>query len=217
MSYVYMKVLESAPDRYDRGMRIVTLGRLERVHQSIADSLERGSSVLDIGCGTGALAIRLARKGVHVTGIDVSPSMLAQASDRIRAGGLEALVSLKEMGAANLDTAFPAASFDAVVATLVLSELSNEEIEYTLEQSKRILRSGGQLLVADELLPETALGQVASFLFRLPFVVLAFLLTQNTTHRVARLRERIEDAGFELLGSEGYLAGSLALFVARAP
>ena len=217
MSYVYMKVLESAPDRYDRGMRIVTLGRLERVHQSIADSLERGSSVLDIGCGTGALAICLARKGVHVTGIDVSPSLLVQASDRIRAGGLEALVSLKEMGAANLDTAFPAASFDAVVATLVLSELSSEEIEYTLEQSKRILRSGGQLLVADELLPENALGQLASFLFRLPFVVLAFLLTQNTTHRVARLRERIERAGFELLGSEKYLAGSLALFVARAP
>ncbi len=217
MSYVYMKVLESAPDRYDRGMRIVTLGRLERVHQSIADSLERGSSVLDIGCGTGALALRLARRGVHVTGIDVSPSMLAQASDRIHAGGLEALVSLKEMGVANLDTAFPAASFDAVVATLVLSELSNEEIEYTLEQSKRILRSGGRLLVADELLPENALGQLASFLFRLPFVVLAFLLTQNTTHRVARLRERIEKAGFELLGSEKYLAGSLALFVARAP
>lgn len=217
MSYVYMKVLESAPDRYDRGMRIVTLGRLERVNQAIADSLQRGSSVLDIGCGTGALAVCLARKGVHVTGIDVSPSMLAQASDRIRAGGLEALVSLKEMGAANLDTAFPAASFDAVVATLVLSELSSEEIEYTLEQSKRILRSGGQLLVADELLPDKALGQLASFLFRLPFVVLAFLLTQNTTHRVARLRERIEKAGFELLRSERYLAGSLALFVARTP
>ncbi len=217
MSYVYMKVLESAPDRYDRGMRIVTLGRLERVHQSIADSLERGSSVLDIGCGTGALAIRLARGGVHVTGIDVSQSMLALASDRIHASGLEALVSLKEMGVANLDTAFPAASFDAVVATLVLSELSNEEIEDTLEQSKRILRSGGQLLVADDLLPVNALGQLASFLFRLPFVVLAFLLTQNTTHRVARLRERIEKAGFELLGSEKYLAGSLALFVARAP
>jgi len=33
MSYVYMKVLESAPQRYERGMRLLTLGRLE--HQQV--------------------------------------------------------------------------------------------------------------------------------------------------------------------------------------
>jgi ubiquinone/menaquinone biosynthesis C-methylase UbiE len=217
MSYAYMNVLESAPDRYDRGMHILTLGRLEQVHQAISDSVERGSRVLDIGCGTGSLAVRLAGKGVCVRGIDVSASMLAQASDRIRAGGLEALVSLQLMGAADLDTAFSDGSFDAVVATLVLSELSNEEIAYTLEQSRRILRAGGQLLVADEVMPETALRKVASFLVRLPFAVIAFLLTQNTTHRVARLRERIEKAGFKLVGSERFLAGSLVLHIAQKP
>jgi ubiquinone/menaquinone biosynthesis C-methylase UbiE len=56
MSYVFMKVLESAPERYDRGMRLLTLGRLERVHRDIAAWVSAGDRVLDLGCGTGALA-----------------------------------------------------------------------------------------------------------------------------------------------------------------
>ena len=51
MSYVYMKVLESSPARYDRGMRLLTLGRLERVHRDIAAQVARDDRVLDIGNG----------------------------------------------------------------------------------------------------------------------------------------------------------------------
>ncbi len=215
MSYVYMKVLESAPARYDRGMCLLTLGRLQRVHRDIAARIEPGDRVLDLGCGTGALAVLLACKGVHVTGVDISPPMLGQAIRRLREEGLEEQVTLRELGAVDLDTAFPDGSFDAVVTTLVLSELSDDEIEYTLAQCWRILRVGGRLLVADEILPDSALGRVATFLFRLPFVMLAFVLTQNTTHRVACLARRIEEAGFGVREVKRYLAGTLQLFFAE--
>ena len=215
MSYVYMKVLESAPERYDRGMRLLTLGRLERVHRDIAARLNDGDRVLDLGCGTGALTAALARKGVWVTGIDISPPMLSLAAQRVREEGLEEQVELREMGAVDLDTAFPDGRFDAVVSTLVLSELSDDEIAYTLTECHRILRKGGWLLVADEVMPDSALGRVGTLLFRLPFAVAAFLLTQNTTHRVARLDRRIEQAGFRILEMRGYLAGTLRLFVAE--
>jgi ubiquinone/menaquinone biosynthesis C-methylase UbiE len=214
MSYVYMKVLESAPERYDRGMRILTLGRWEQVRLDIAARLNPGDRVLDLGCGTGALAALLARKGVQVTAVDISPPMLGAAARRLREAGLADRVVLRELGAAELDAAFADASFDAVVSTLVFSELVEEEIEYTLVGCRRILRPGGQLLVADEVLPDSTLGQVATFIFRLPFAVLAFLLTQNTTRRVCGLKERIERAGFQVLGVEYYLAGTLQLFVA---
>ena len=46
MSYVYMKVLESAPGRYDRGMRILTLGRLERVHILARDGQQFGKAAV---------------------------------------------------------------------------------------------------------------------------------------------------------------------------
>ena len=215
MSYVYMKVLESAPRRYERGMRLLTLGRIDHVRQDIAARVDAGDRALDVGCGTGALAAVLAHKGAHVTGIDIAPAMLSQAAWRIREEGLADRVELKEMGAVDLDTAFPSEGFDIVVSTLVFSELSDDEIEYTLAECWRILRPGGQLLIADEVLPDSMLGQIGTFLFRLPFVIAAFVLTQNTTHRVAGLEARIAQSGFQILDTAEYLMGTMKLFVAE--
>lgn len=215
MSYVYMKVLESAPERYERGMRLLTLGRLERVRNEIAAQLHSGDWVLDLGCGTGVLAVQLARQGCQITAIDISLPMLTLAAQRVRQAGLEERVVLRELGVAGLDTAFEDSSFDAVVSTLVFSELSDDEIAFTLAECRRILRSGGQLLIADEILPDSALGRVGTFLLRLPFAVVAFVLTQNTTRRVAGLRERIVESGFRIVESRDYLAGTLRLFVSE--
>ncbi len=215
MSYVYMKVLESAPERYDWGMRLLTAGRLERMHCDIARRLDAGDRVLDLGCGTGALAVLLAREGTQVVGIDISPSMLHIAARRLDEEKLVGEVVLRELGVAELDVAFPDGSFDAVVATLLFSELSDDEIEYTLAECRRILRPGGQLFVGDEVLPDSASGSLGTFLFRLPFALVAFVLTQSTTHRIAGLAERIEEAGFRILNTRSYLAGTLRLFTAE--
>lgn len=215
MSYAYMKVLESAPQRYERGMSILTLGRLERVWDEIAGRLSPGERVLDMGCGTGALAVRLARQGCAVTGVDISAPMLAQAVQNLRQANLEQQVTLRALGAVDLDTAFKDGSFDAVVSTLVFSELSEDEIAYTLAQCWRILRAGGRLLIADEVRPNSTLGRIGAFCLRLPFAVAAFVLTQNTTHQVAGLRDRIEGAGFRIMDAVEYLAGTLELVVAQ--
>lgn len=215
MSYVYMKVLESAPWRYDRGMQLLTLGQLEQVHRDIATRLEPADRVLDLGCGTGALAVEMARKGLGVVAVDISPPMLAQAAQRVRELNVEDQVTLRHVGAVDLDTAFEDDSFDAVVSTLVFSELSNDEIEYALIECRRILQPGGRLIIADEVLPDSLLGRIGTFLLRLPFVVVAYVLTQNTTHRVARLRERIERAGYQIVDVRGYLLGTLQLLVAE--
>jgi len=215
MSYVYMKVLESAPQRYERGMRVLTLGRLEQVRQDIAARVSTGDRVLDIGCGTGALAVILARKGALVTAIDIAAPMLAQAAQRVREAEVADRIDLRELGAVDLDTAFPDVSFDTVVSTLVFSELSDDEIEYTLAECRRVLQPGGQLLIADEVMPGSTLGKIGTFLLRLPFVILAFVLTQNTTRRVAQLESRISGAGFQIAGTVSYLLGTMKLVVAE--
>ena len=214
MSYVYMKALESAPDRYDLGMRLLTAGRLEQVHSDMAAYVDPGARVLDVGCGTGSLAVLLANKGCQVTGIDISPAMLAQADRRVQDRVLAGSVSLLEMGAVDLDTAFADGSFDAIASSLVFSELSGDEIDYTLAECRRILRPGGRLLIADEVLPDSFPGRVASFLLRLPFAVVAFLLTQNTTRRVPGLVARMKASGFRVVDGREYLGGTLKLYVA---
>ena len=55
MSFVYMKILESRPERYDIGMGLLTLGSLTKIKERIAEHTQSGNKVLDLGCGTGTL------------------------------------------------------------------------------------------------------------------------------------------------------------------
>ena len=83
LSYIFMKVLESRPQRYDWGIRLLTCGHADRVKQDIvADYIRPGMHVLDVGCGTGQLAVKAARAGAVVTGLDISEGMLAVARRR---------------------------------------------------------------------------------------------------------------------------------------
>ena len=51
-------------------------------------SLQVGGSVLDVGCGTGRHSIELAKRGYALTGLDLSPEMLARGADAAKAAGV---------------------------------------------------------------------------------------------------------------------------------
>jgi ubiquinone/menaquinone biosynthesis C-methylase UbiE len=74
--YVLMRILESAPRRYEVGIRILTLGRLDKAYDRLASHIERGQQVPDLGCGTGPLTLRAAQQGAKVKGIDINVRML---------------------------------------------------------------------------------------------------------------------------------------------
>src|SRR6202051_3097012 len=76
---------------------------------------EKSLSALDVGCGTGATAIRLARLGMHVTLLDSSPAMLDIAMRAAREAGVTDKVVLQHGDASRLTNLFPAASFDVII------------------------------------------------------------------------------------------------------
>lgn len=213
-TFVIMRLLESAPRRYDLGIRLLSLGRSERVHARMAEQVEADERVLDIGCGTGSLALRCAERGGRVTGIDISPRMLDVAREKLAAAGQQDQVELREMSAIDLDESFPEQSFDVVTSSLVLSELSEDEQRFVLRECHRLLRTGGRLLVADEVVPRTWPLRLLSLALRLPLVVLTYVLTQTTTRAVADLGKRIVGTGFAIQSAERSLLGGLALVVA---
>ncbi|HDH28587.1 MAG TPA: class I SAM-dependent methyltransferase [Euryarchaeota archaeon] len=194
-----MKVLESAPSRYDRGIRILTLGAVDGAYDRLTSQVEKGQRILDIGCGTGALTLRAAGKGAIVKGIDVNSQMLEIAQTRLDEAGLSQNVRFCEMGVAELGCE-QTSCYDVVMSGLCFSELSGDEVTYTLKEIKRILKPGGLLLIADEVTPKNVLKRVFNRLIRCPLAAITYLITQTTTHAVKDLAEKIEEAGF-LIGS----------------
>lgn len=194
-TYILMKILESTPHRYDRGIRILTLGRLDGAYDRLTSLIKRRQRVLDIGCGTGALTVRAAFKGAKVKGIDVNEQMLEIAKKRVAEAKLEQSVELCEMGVAELEGE-EAANYDVVMSGLCFSELTGDELIYTLKEVKRILKPGGAVLIADEIRPNGISKRILNWLIRFPLVIITCLVTQTTTRAVRNLPEKMEEAGF---------------------
>ncbi|GCC10497.1 demethylmenaquinone methyltransferase [archaeon] len=193
-TYILMKILESALGRYDRGIRIITLGRLDKTYDRLVSYIKEGQRVFDIGCGTGALTLKAARKNAKVKGIDVNPQMLEIAQKKVNELNLAQNIELCEMGVAELGSE-ESKSYDVVMSGLTFSELSEDELSYTLKEVKRILKPGGLLLIADEVISESILKRIINWLIRFPLVIITYLITQTTTMAVRDLPERIEEAG----------------------
>lgn len=200
-TYVYMKILESAPLRYDTGIRLLSLGGVDTMYDEVAAAAvprgrERPPRVLEIGCGTGSLTRALAARGARVTGIDQNPEMLEVARDKT--SDLGDAVDLREMAAVEIDDRFEPASFDAIASTLALSEMSEDERRYVLRAAARLLVPAGRLVVADEVLPKSRGARAARAVARFPVAVLTYLLTQTSTSAIPDLSELVSGCGFTI-------------------
>ncbi len=215
MATVFMKWLEMKPQNYDRGIRLLTLGRLELLQAQIVDRLvSEGMRVLEIGCGTCALAIAMAEKGAQVMAIDLSPTMLAEAKRRINQVGLEERINLKLMDASLVGDQFEAGSFDLVVSSLAFSEMAPQARVYVLQECFRLLVPDGKLAILDETLPERFIARLMVGVIRLPLRLLTWFLTRTTTHHLQDFESMLSNAGFSEEVVISHLGGSLQLIIA---
>jgi demethylmenaquinone methyltransferase/2-methoxy-6-polyprenyl-1,4-benzoquinol methylase len=215
-THVLMKVFESAPNRYEWGIRLLTLGQVDRAYDRLARYVQAGQRVLDVGCGTGALTVRAAQRGATVRGIDVSASMLDQSRQNVERGGYGERVELAEMGVAELDRE-PEQGYQVVMSGLVFSELTAGERAFCLAQAYRLLEPGGLLLMADEVVPQGLLRRALYTIVRGPLVFLTYVLTQTTTHALHDLPQQVEQAGFVIQSYHLNRLHSFAELVARRP
>ncbi len=217
-TYAYMKILESSPERYDRGIRWLSGGAIERIYARIAAlAAADGARVLDVGCGTGAVSLACARAGAGVVGIDTNAGMLEVARRKVEAAGLGERVELLELDAMEIEDRFAPESFHAAVSCLVFTELLPEERAYVLRTVRTRLRPGGLIVIADEVIPRTFSGRLRRRVRRLPLAAVTFLLTQTTTHPVAGLPEALGGAGFVEVAEERSRRDDFAVVHGRAP
>ncbi|HEY4916967.1 MAG TPA: class I SAM-dependent methyltransferase [Solirubrobacteraceae bacterium] len=106
----------------------------------------RGRDVLDVGCGEGGLARRLARAGARVVGLD--PQALSLQQSRDARAGTPAVRFIDGVAQA---LPFPDASFDLVVFFNSLHHVPIQAMDASIAEAARVLRRGGSLYVQEPL------------------------------------------------------------------
>jgi demethylmenaquinone methyltransferase/2-methoxy-6-polyprenyl-1,4-benzoquinol methylase len=139
-------------------------------------SVQAGSRALDVCCGTGDIAQRLAQTGADVTGLDFSAPMLEVARRRHAARNTPGRLEFIQGDAMNLP--FAAGSFDAVTVGYGLRNLAGWEMGLT--ELHRVVRPGGRVLVLDFGKPDNALWRALFFAYlRLCVPVLGLVFCRN--------------------------------------
>jgi 2-polyprenyl-3-methyl-5-hydroxy-6-metoxy-1,4-benzoquinol methylase len=121
---------------------------LERKVDMMRETLERegvasDAAGLDVGCGQGWYAARMARHGYRMHGIDTAERQVEAAREHARSQGVD--VDLRRASAASLP--FPDASFDFAYAINVLHHLPEGEQGRAMDEIVRVLRPGGRLFL----------------------------------------------------------------------
>jgi ubiquinone/menaquinone biosynthesis C-methylase UbiE len=196
---------------YDPVVRMTS--REARFKELLVEQAEpaAGQRILDVGCGTGTLAIQLKQRepGAEVAGLDADPEMLARAHRKAEEAGVE--LELTEGFSTELP--YEDGSFDRVLSTLFFHHLDPEPKRVTAREIARVLRPGGELHVADWGRPSDPAMAVAFLGIRL---LDGFENTADNVH--GDLPGIFEDAGLEQAKETNRLRtvlGTLALYRAE--
>jgi demethylmenaquinone methyltransferase/2-methoxy-6-polyprenyl-1,4-benzoquinol methylase len=196
-SYIFMKILEGRPRSYDRRMDKASRGRVRAIKEAVAAEVPQGARVLEIGCGTGELAAMMIGRGATVDGFDASPTMVEVVRERIAEEGLEGKLTVRQMGVDGMD-GLQASEYDAVVSTLVFSELNEDERRYALKHAVRVLKPGRLIVIADEVVPRKAAPRILHSVVRAPMLAMTYLVSGTSTRPIPDLSGELAEAGFHI-------------------
>jgi ubiquinone/menaquinone biosynthesis C-methylase UbiE len=134
---------------YDAMVQVMSFGRAGAFRRRSLElsALAPGEHLLDVGCGTGSLAIEAARQrpDASILGIDPAPTMIAHARAKAARAGVQARFEEGVIEALPYEDA----RFDVVTSSIMMHHLPPETLAAGLAEIQRVLRPGGRLVVVD--------------------------------------------------------------------
>lgn len=197
---------------YDPAVRWTT--REDTFKQRLLEQaeVESGDRVLDLGCGTGTLAIMVKgrRPDAEVVGLDADPEMLGRAEAKAAEAGVE--VGFDQGLSGQLP--YPDDSFDLVLSSLFFHHLVLGDKRTTVAEIARVLKPGGRLHVADWGKPQDPLMAALSLVIR--YGDGPEPTRDNLSGRLPRIFEEGGLVDVAELGTLRTILGSLAFYRAAA-
>ncbi|MFX1310795.1 MAG: methyltransferase domain-containing protein [Promethearchaeota archaeon] len=151
MAVVYMRKLEEEPESYDSKFTALTKGVNKKVEDWIIEKINSANSILEVGCGTGSLATKLAYKGNNIKAIDINFEMIDYAMKNYPSDLKQG--SLTYQIGSFIDLPVEEQSQDIIVSKFMLSELRPFEQQIFLRNSWKALKKNGILILAAEFVP----------------------------------------------------------------
>ena len=188
---------------YDRGMAPLESLWLRDLRSRLVP--HAWGRVLEIGVGTGA-NLRFYSSSAQLMAIDESVEMLSFTAQR--ANLLDRPVLLSQSSVEHL--AFPASTFDTVVASLVLCSVV-DQTRAVGELMRVLRRPGGQLLLLEHMRPHVRPLAWLTDLVHVPWYAL-----NGRCHLNRRTQEQLVQEGFEIRQVETRVGGLLRLIIAQA-
>lgn len=145
-----MRKLELEPESYDSKFTALTKGANMEVKDWILQRINTSEKIIEVGCGTGTLAAKMALKGNDVLAIDKSQKMITTAMKNYPSESN--LKLLYQMGSID-DLSVEDSSKDLIVSTFMLSELRPFEQQIFLRNAWKALKPNGRMIIAAEFVP----------------------------------------------------------------
>jgi len=183
--------------QYEITGSLYSLGQIPKCKKAMLDYLKPGDKMLIAGAGHGTEAIEAARRGINVTSVDISKTMIAFMQKKIDRANLSTPITIIKDNILNVE--FPG-QYDMVMANYFLNVFPREKMLQILTHLTTFVKPGGYMVVGDFALPkegsafykafQTAYWYLAAFIY--------WATADNAIHPIYDYPELLKGLGFDI-------------------